>query len=150
VYYVYLLRSVSHPQETYIGFTQNLKSRMEQHNQGQSLHTRKFVPWVTGSFRCILIERSLKKNRFRSRFRQKTSISRWERPAARAPSSAEEVSELGGAFEQQVALGEVIVAELAEIAAAGDFEVLAEAGAAAILGELLRIKDAKVRGAAWR
>ncbi len=43
--YVYLLRSVSQPNQTYTGFTEDLRHRLEQHNCGQSAHTRKFLPW---------------------------------------------------------------------------------------------------------
>jgi putative endonuclease len=43
--YVYLLRSVSHPTETYTGLTCDLRQRLNQHNCGQSTYTRKFMPW---------------------------------------------------------------------------------------------------------
>jgi putative endonuclease len=45
MHYVYLLRSQSHPQETYIGLTSDLKARLEKHNGGGSPHTAKFKPW---------------------------------------------------------------------------------------------------------
>jgi putative endonuclease len=44
MYYTYLLRSESHPTETYIGSTSNLRSRLSAHNSGKSPHTRKFMP----------------------------------------------------------------------------------------------------------
>jgi predicted GIY-YIG superfamily endonuclease len=43
--YVYLLRSVSHPGQTYIGITDNLKRRLQDHNSGDSPHTSKYRPW---------------------------------------------------------------------------------------------------------
>jgi putative endonuclease len=43
--YVYLLRSVSNPTETYTGLTCDLRQRFHQHNCGQSTYTRKFMPW---------------------------------------------------------------------------------------------------------
>ena len=43
--YVYLLESISHPDESYVGLTDNLKARFAAHNAGQSLHTAKFKPW---------------------------------------------------------------------------------------------------------
>lgn len=43
--YVYLLRSISHPNERYVGLTSDLKKRMAEHNAGKSPHTSKFVPW---------------------------------------------------------------------------------------------------------
>lgn len=43
--YVYLLQSMSHPDEHYVGLTKNLKSRLAAHNAGQSPHTSKYLPW---------------------------------------------------------------------------------------------------------
>ena len=45
MYYVYLLRSIPNPDQTYIGFTENLKARLAAHNHGQSPHTSKYKPW---------------------------------------------------------------------------------------------------------
>ena len=45
MYYVYLLRSISHPTQIYEGFTHDLRHRINQHNCGHSAHTRKFMPW---------------------------------------------------------------------------------------------------------
>ena len=44
MYYVYLLRSISDPKQTYTGFTHDLRHRMNQHNCGHSAHTRKYPP----------------------------------------------------------------------------------------------------------
>jgi putative endonuclease len=46
VYYVYILRSLFDPDETYIGSTANLKRRLSEHNSGKSIHTNKFKPWT--------------------------------------------------------------------------------------------------------
>ena len=43
--FVYIIRSVNHPQKRYIGVTSNLEARMVEHNAGKSLHTAKFRPW---------------------------------------------------------------------------------------------------------
>jgi predicted GIY-YIG superfamily endonuclease len=43
--YVYLLRSRSHPDQTYVGLTRDLRKRLAEHNSGRSPHTSKFVPW---------------------------------------------------------------------------------------------------------
>ena len=43
--YVYVLRSKSHPTQTYVGFTRDLKARIAVHNHGASPHTRQFIPW---------------------------------------------------------------------------------------------------------
>ena len=45
MYYVYLLRSISDPEQTYIGYTEDLKTRLQAHNNGQSPHTSKYKPW---------------------------------------------------------------------------------------------------------
>jgi putative endonuclease len=45
VHYVYLLQSLSHPVERYVGETSDLRTRLEAHNAGQSPHTAKFKPW---------------------------------------------------------------------------------------------------------
>ena len=45
MFYVYMLRSIPNPDQTYIGFTEDLKVRMVAHNHGQSPHTAKFKPW---------------------------------------------------------------------------------------------------------
>ena len=42
--YVYILQSIDHPDENYVGLTDNLKSRFEVHNAGGSRHTAKFKP----------------------------------------------------------------------------------------------------------
>jgi len=43
--YVYLLKSVDWPEERYVGVTDDLKVRLEDHNSGRSKHTAKFKPW---------------------------------------------------------------------------------------------------------
>jgi len=45
MYYTYILRSKGRPDQTYIGFTQDLKHRLATHNNGGSPHTAKFAPW---------------------------------------------------------------------------------------------------------
>ena len=43
--YVYILQSISHPEQEYTGVTEDMKRRMSEHNSGDSLHTAKFLPW---------------------------------------------------------------------------------------------------------
>jgi predicted GIY-YIG superfamily endonuclease len=45
MHYVYLLRSISHPEQTYIGYTTNLKHRLEQHNSSNTYYTSDHKPW---------------------------------------------------------------------------------------------------------
>jgi putative endonuclease len=43
--YVYIIRSLSEPSQTYSGVTADLKQRIADHNAGKSTHTSKYVPW---------------------------------------------------------------------------------------------------------
>ena len=45
MFYVYLLQSILRPQEHYVGFSEDLKERLKDHNSGKSVHTNKFKPW---------------------------------------------------------------------------------------------------------
>ena len=45
MHYVYLIRSESKPDQTYIGLTSNLKERIDVHNRGSVAHTSKYRPW---------------------------------------------------------------------------------------------------------
>ena len=65
--YVYLIRSKSHPKQSYIGITSELKKRLIVHNSGGSVHTSKFKPWeivayfaFSDSERAAAFERYLK------------------------------------------------------------------------------------------
>jgi putative endonuclease len=50
MYYVYLIKSVTNPTKTYIGFTNNIKERLRKHNEGASIYTSDFRPWKLVSF----------------------------------------------------------------------------------------------------
>jgi putative endonuclease len=43
--YVYLLQSIPHPEQRYVGLTSDPEKRLSAHNSGQSPHTSKFRPW---------------------------------------------------------------------------------------------------------
>ncbi len=43
--YVYLLRSDSDPDRTYVGITGDLRQRLADHNAGKARHTSKYRPW---------------------------------------------------------------------------------------------------------
>ena len=61
MFYTYILRSISHPDQRYIGSTTDLKSRLAKHNAGEVPHTSKFKPWKveayfkTGAGNCLTI-----------------------------------------------------------------------------------------------
>lgn len=44
MYYVYLLQSLIN-QKIYIGYTNDLKRRFKEHNNGESKSTRRYKPW---------------------------------------------------------------------------------------------------------
>jgi putative endonuclease len=48
--YVYILQSVSHPDQFYTGLCKDVAARLAAHNAGQSPHTAKFKPWRLLSF----------------------------------------------------------------------------------------------------
>ena len=43
--YVYLLQSLSHPSQRYVGKTADVRRRLQEHNAGKSPHTAKYAPW---------------------------------------------------------------------------------------------------------
>ena len=45
MYYVHLIKSIKNPSKTYIGYTTNLKQRLETHNSGSSIYTEQDRPW---------------------------------------------------------------------------------------------------------
>ncbi|MBU0458548.1 GIY-YIG nuclease family protein [Patescibacteria group bacterium] len=45
MHYVYILESEHNEKHWYVGVTNNLKRRLEEHNAGDSYHTKKFKPW---------------------------------------------------------------------------------------------------------
>ena len=45
MWYVYILRSIPHPEQRYIGLSNDAHARLKKHNEGGSRHTTKFRPW---------------------------------------------------------------------------------------------------------
>jgi len=65
--HVYLIQSISFPEQRYVGSTSDLDKRLAAHNAGQSPHTAKFRPWklitslaFTDDDKAILFEKYLK------------------------------------------------------------------------------------------
>ena len=44
-YYVYIVQSEEFPDRYYTGFTEDLDSRLKDHNSGKNSHTKKYRPW---------------------------------------------------------------------------------------------------------
>jgi predicted GIY-YIG superfamily endonuclease len=45
MHYVYLIASVADGQTRYVGYTENLKQRLADHNSGKNVSTAPFRPW---------------------------------------------------------------------------------------------------------
>jgi putative endonuclease len=43
--WVYWLQSLKDPEQSYVGITSDLDTRLQDHDWGRSRHTRKFRPW---------------------------------------------------------------------------------------------------------
>lgn len=50
MHYVYLLQSETDPRQRYVGSTDDLKLRLQQHNAGESPYTAKFKPWTLHAY----------------------------------------------------------------------------------------------------
>jgi len=48
--YVYLLRTISYPDQKYVGLTDDVNARLAKHNAGGSPHTSKYIPWKLITF----------------------------------------------------------------------------------------------------
>jgi predicted GIY-YIG superfamily endonuclease len=66
-HYVYILQSLSYPNQIYTGITSDLKKRLAEHNAGRVPHTSKFTPWeirtaiaFKSKERAVAFERYLK------------------------------------------------------------------------------------------
>ncbi len=45
MYYVYIIKSITNPNQIYVGYTENIKKRLSDHNSGSSDHASKYKPW---------------------------------------------------------------------------------------------------------
>ena len=46
MHYVYFIRSLKDPSKTYVGYTTSVEQRLETHNAGSSVHTKRDRPWT--------------------------------------------------------------------------------------------------------
>ncbi len=56
MWYVYIIRSIDHLDQKYVGASKNLKQRIEDHNSGKSKHTSKFAPWKLIWY-CVFLDK---------------------------------------------------------------------------------------------
>ena len=47
---VYILRSVPRPDKYYVGFTTDLKRRVEEHKQGSQVYSHRYAPWRVATY----------------------------------------------------------------------------------------------------
>jgi putative endonuclease len=59
-YYVYVLQSVKN-QELYIGYTINLRERLQEHNRGLNFSTKPYRPWQLIHFEAYRNEEDAKR-----------------------------------------------------------------------------------------
>lgn len=59
-YYTYVLQSLKNS-SLYIGYTENLKERLERHNSGAVSHTKKYMPWELIHYEAYKNERDAKR-----------------------------------------------------------------------------------------
>ena len=59
-YYVYILQSFKN-QSLYIGYTKDLKRRLEQHNSGTGSFTKKYMPWKLVHYEAYCNEKDVKR-----------------------------------------------------------------------------------------
>ncbi len=62
MFYVYILKSLKDTNKSYVGFTKDLKRRLEAHNAQKSLFSRKYAPWELES--CIEFKSEEKARKF--------------------------------------------------------------------------------------
>jgi putative endonuclease len=60
MFYVYFLQSKVY-EETYIGYTSNLKNRITEHNQGLTPSTKRYKPWELIYYEACLNQKDAKR-----------------------------------------------------------------------------------------
>lgn len=50
MYFVYILESEKDPTKIYVGFTNDLNKRLEEHNASQSTYSKRYAPWTLVSY----------------------------------------------------------------------------------------------------
>ena len=60
MFYTYVLQSKNY-EELYIGYTDNIKRRLVEHNQGLNLSTKRYIPWEIIYYEACLEEGDAKR-----------------------------------------------------------------------------------------
>jgi len=100
MWYVYIIRSESFPEQEYIGATEDLKRRLPEHNAGRSAHTAKFKPWklvwycaFPDKYKALAFEKYLKSHSGRA-FTKNASDQAYSPTAALSRSRSATISSL--------------------------------------------------------
>jgi len=56
MHFVYLIRSISRPNKTYVGMTEDVDSRLKAHNEGHCPSTSRFCPWEIVTYVAVQTE----------------------------------------------------------------------------------------------
>ena len=56
-FYTYVLQSIKEKQKPYIGFTSDLRKRLEKHNRGLNFSTKPYLPWKLIHYEAYLHKR---------------------------------------------------------------------------------------------
>ncbi|MBI2440147.1 MAG: GIY-YIG nuclease family protein [Lentisphaerae bacterium] len=60
MYFIYILRSINYPDQTYVGFTESLNARVTKHNEGGNISTATYRPWKLVFYCAFAFEAYLK------------------------------------------------------------------------------------------
>lgn len=61
MHFVYSIQSEKDPNRFYIGITDDVERRLNEHNSGKSIHTNKFRPWRLESYHAFACHEKAKK-----------------------------------------------------------------------------------------
>jgi putative endonuclease len=56
MYYVYIIKSLECTEKFYVGYTLSVEARMRKHNEGSSIYTKNYRPWIL-CFSCCFAEK---------------------------------------------------------------------------------------------
>ena len=56
MFYIYCLQSEKEKEELYFGFTNDLKKRLKEHNSGDTISTKRYMPWRLIYYEACLTE----------------------------------------------------------------------------------------------
>ncbi len=61
MHYVYIIQSISEPDQQFVGITANIKLQLSNHNAGKSKHTAEFAPWDLLTYTAFIDKRKAHK-----------------------------------------------------------------------------------------